>query len=291
VTGDYRFEFISPDWRGDSSLANYSSYYCGASIGEDNTILAVYEDTNALKNETYALGARIFDPEEEKWTFELITSQLSSRFCYPHVFVSEEYFHVVAVEDEYDEDVENEDHPFRFGQIKHFQKKRDSDNWNEKTLINLNDDYEPPEIKEKNLRPTDLHVDSDGIVHVLIKYDTDDTDKTQTYHYMKKESEKEWETEKLTSFGFSWIKIWERKDGKFFYICSNYNGQIFLMRDGSPLRYKISDLSPSERLDPTPFVANTRGGSKPSNRLEIVLFSGSDDLKAISISVDTSAIG
>lgn len=76
----------------------------------------------------HAILTRIYDPVTQEWSFETVATDLSTRFCYPYAAISEEYFHVLAVEDEYmPEELLHTGNPNRYGIIKHFQRARDSD--------------------------------------------------------------------------------------------------------------------------------------------------------------------
>ena len=288
ISGANEFEFISPDWRGNPVIENYTSYYCGAAIGADDTIMVAYQSTNLLTNTTYCMGARIYNATSGNWNYETITTSLPARYCYPFVYVTASYFHVLAVEDEYDEAVGDPDHNFRFGEIRHFQRARGSTTWTQTTLININTDLTPAEVNQKNLRNSDLYVDSSGIVHVLIKQNTGLFDGSQIYHYWKTESETTWSSELISPININWAKLWERSDGTLFYVCSDH--QITLMPKGGLLRYGISNLASPYSNDPVHFIATKRSGSVISTSLDVVVYAALDDTEAMHISVDVSSI-
>lgn len=275
---------ITANWKATSNYApeSYSSYYVGAAIGADDTILVAY--TNSINNYGIScLGAKIFNTTTKSWEFSSISTTLPSRYCYPFAFVTEEYFYVLAIEDEEDHTIPG-DHPYRFGAVKCFQRARTSTSWQESTLIDLNPHYSSVEIDELNLENCDLYVDSSGIVHAIVRYGP------FVRHYYKAEGALTWQENIATVKSFQWVKLWERADGKLFLICANYRSQIILIPFGSNKEYIISNLSSEHRKSPVPFIASLRSGSPLSATLELVVFSDSLVTPTIALSVDTSII-
>jgi len=302
VSGSYTFEYLTPDTREiwPPTLDTAASFYIGAAIGEDDTTLVVYMNSIHESGSTppHSLGARIYDPVEKKWSYESVAANLTSRFCYLFVAVTDEYFHVLAVEDDYDEDLEFTGYPFRFGMVKHFQRARDSDEWVESTLIDFNPTLSKLEISEIWLRNYELLVDSEGTVHVLILYCANADGEPcsckecepRAYHYWKEESATEWHSEPAIDTTCGWLRLWEREDGQLFYVYSKWNEQICLIPQGTTKRYIISDLVSLYIDGPQPFIAAARGGTRPSSTLNLVIFSGTKEVEGVVISVDTSSI-
>ena len=275
---------VTANWKANGNYGpeSYSSYYVGAGIGEDDTILVAY--TNSINNYGIScLGAKIFNTTTKSWEFSSISTTLPSRYCYPLAFVTANYFHVLAIEDEEDHTIPG-DHPFRFGAVKHFQRARTSSSWQETTLIDLNPHYTSMEIEELDLQHCDLYVDSSGLVHAIVRYGP------FVRHYYKVESASTWQEDAATVKPFRWVKLWERSDGKLFMICANFRTQITLIPFGSNKEYIISSLTDDDRKYPVPFIANLRSGSLLSAMLEIVIFSDTLVTPTISLSVDTSEI-
>lgn len=286
ISGDYSFEFISPDWRNNLCPETYVTIYFGAGIGDDGTIVVV--STNS-QNEPWSLGARIFDPSTETWTFEPITSNLTSRFCYQYVAITDSSFHIVAIEDQYDPALEGERQMYRFGMIKHYQRSRNSNDWKEDTLKNLNPLYSAKEILDMNLKIGDLLVDRNNKIHILYFYQ--ENDNTHVYHLTKKEEDFYWNEETWTTYA-SWIRLWERKDGQLFYLYAEWEEDFKLIPMGSSKKYIISDLEKDINIDLWPYIASSRGGSEYGDIMNFVAYSGFQEVrtKGIGISVNTSVI-
>jgi hypothetical protein len=298
ISGSYTFEYITPDTRETAwALDTAASFYIGAAIGEDDTILVVYMIPSP-ESPPYSLGARIYDPIDERWSYESVATDLTSRFCYPFVAVTNEYFHVLAIEDDPDEDLESTGYPFRFGMVKHFQRERDSDEWVESTLIDFNTTLSKLEISEIWLRNYDLLIDSQGTVHVLILYCANADGEPcsckelepRAYHYWKEESATEWHSEPAIDTSCGWLRLWEREDGQLFYIYSKWNEQLCLIPQGTTEQYIISDLVSPYIEEPNPFIAAASSGTNPGSILNLVVFSGTVECEGVVISVDTSPI-
>lgn len=94
VTGTYSKEYITEDHRIIKTIETYASYYLGAAIHSDDTMIVAYNNS-ILWNVagTYSLGARIYDPIKGDWTYESVATNMSSRHCYPLAFISDDYYH------------------------------------------------------------------------------------------------------------------------------------------------------------------------------------------------------
>ena len=300
VSGPYTFEYLTPDTREiwPPTLDTCIHPYYGAAIGEDDTILAAYQ--NSLQEDPpHSLGARIYDPITEKWSYESVATNLTSRFCYPYAAVTNEYFHVLAIEDDPDEDLEFTGYPYRYGMVKHFQRARNSNNWVESTLIDFNPTLSKLELSEIWLRHSDFLINSKGIVHALILYCGNIDSGTPctceecdpiAYHYWKEESSTEWHSELAIDTSCGWLRLWEREDGQLFYVYSKWNEQTYLIPQGTTKRYLISDLDSPYTVEPNPFIAAARGGTRPSSTLNLVLFPGTKEIEGVALSVDVSQL-
>jgi len=302
VSGSYSLEYLTSDTKNNwgSTLDSSATYYCGVSIGEDDTILVVYTNPYEFHpgEGSRSLGARIYDPATGKWSYETVTKNLPSDFTYPFVAVTDKYFHVLAIEDTYDPELEVTGYPMRYGMIKHFQRVRDSGEWVESTLIDFNPTFSSLEISEFWLRHYELLVDSKGIVHALVLYCADEDGKPcsceenppRAYHYWKEESATEWHSEPAIDTPCGWLRLWERDNGKLFYVYSRWREQLCLIAMGTTERYVISNLVSPYIDEPNPFIAAARGGTNPSSILNLVVFSGTKECEGVVISVDTSDI-
>jgi hypothetical protein len=297
VSGPYTSEYITPDTRTtDWALDTVGSIYNGAAIGEDDTILVAYQASMNYPAPPHAILARIYDPLTRAWSYETVTTNLSTRFCYPFAAVSEGYFHVLVVEDEAEENLPEGYAPYRFGIIKHFQRARDSDEWVESTLIDFTAEIDAnPEVNDCLwLRNMDLFVDSSGTVHVMIRYNKNWSQgksgnwMNTAFHYWKTEDDTEWHSEQALDKDCTWLKLWEREDGQLFYVYANMNRQIDLIPFGTNQCYTISTLNPPYNIDPTPYIANPRSGTDHSSMLNLIVFSETKETEAIAISCDVS---
>jgi len=300
ISSSYTFEYLTPDTREtEVTLDTYADAHYGAAIGEDDTILEINEVWPIESNSSFALVARIYDPIEENWSFEPVVTDLTSRFSYPYAAVTDDYFHVLAIEDDPDEDLESTGFAYRFGAIKHFQRARDSTEWVESTLIDFNPTLSKLEISKIWLRHSDFLIDSNGIVHALISYCGNIDSGTPctceecepiAYHYWKEESSTEWHSELAIDTSCGFLRLWEREDGQLFYVYTKWNEQICLIPQGTTKRYLISDLDSPYTVEPNPFIAAARGGTRPSSTLNLVVFPGTKEIEAVAISVDVSQL-
>ncbi len=295
VKGSYTKEYITQDWRSNLTLDAYASIYVGAAIHADDTMLVAYNNSiqwNAPH--THSIGVRIYNPSQNSWIYESVATNMPSRHCYPFAFITDDFYHVFTIEDDYDLYFENigppyDSYPFRYGMIKHFQRSREGGNWNETTLVDFNLSKTKEEIWKMGLRIEDFYVDSKNIIHAIFRYKSKNYYKT--LHHWKSETEPlVWNNEEiLPGKYFFWVKLWERPDGKIFYICHNHSSKQFLLIDkDTNQQYIISDLRNNYIWGATPFAANKRGGSDISNTIFLVIYSGNYNIQAVSIDVDTS---
>ena len=303
IVGNYTKIYLTQaDKRKDNlSLDNYGTYFNGAAIGKDDTILVAYNNSIQQKVGTNSLGARIYNPKENKWTYETVSKDMKSNYCYTFAFVSDKYYHVYAVEDDYDEDYAKLGEPysnycFRYGAVKHFQRLRTGGDWEETTLIDFNDKpgISKKDIWDTSLRIIDFTVDSSGIVHALIKYKGDYNETkidltgiNKCYHYWKAENDDIWKHEQiLPDYNLNWVKLWERDDKRIFYICSD-NTYLYMVPMGTSNRFFISKFTEyyADGKPAYPFICNIRSGLPLSHDLHLVLYSSSMIARAVSIDV------
>ena len=298
ITGAYTKTYITEDYRSSvPTLENFSTVFCGAAIGKNGNILVAYRNSVTLNNlNNNSLAVRIFNGST--WTYECVASGMASNYAYPFAFVSDSYYHVYAIEDDYDPYYETAGLPysnycFRYGAVKHFQRPISGGVWTETTLLDLNVTKTKKEIWDATLRIIDFHVDYSGTIHALLRYNAGS--KPICYHYSKKESETSWRSEIILESGsqnkgIHWTKIWERNDHKLFYISFSWGGQITLSPIDSNSFHTISDLQGDYKNDPTPFVSSYRSGSPLESNLFIVIYSGSNNIKALSLDVFASGL-
>jgi hypothetical protein len=295
VSGTYSFEYITPDSRGTPHGPDQvANPYVGACIGEDDTIMVIYPN-NIPEPPPFTLGVRIYNPDTEEWSYETVTENLPTRFCYPFGAVTDGYFHVLAIQDDIDETLP-QDSPYRLGIIRHFQRARDSTEWVESTLIDFTEEIDTnPEVNDLLwLRNMDLFVDSSGIVHVMIRYNKNWSQgssgewKNTAYHYWKAEDATEWNSEQAIEEDCIWLKLWEREDGQLFYVYARMNQQIALIPFGTNQRYIISDLSPPYTTNPVPYITNPRSGTSRGTILKLIVFLETAETEAIYIRCDLS---
>lgn len=299
VSGAFTKTYITEDYRtAGLTLATASSVFCGTAIGNNGKILVAYN--NSLKAGSVginnSLAVRIFDGNS--WTFESVASGMTSSYAYPFAFVSDSYYHVYAIEDDYDTyyltaGLPYSNYCFRYGAVKHFQRPVSGGAWIETTLINLNETKTKKEIWDATLRIIDFHVDYSGTIHALLRYNTNS--KPICYHYSKTESESSWKSEiilesETINKGLHWAKIWERNDHKLFFLTYAWGGQITLSPINSNSMQTISNLEGEYNYDPTPFVSSYRSGSPFESDLFIVVYSGSRQIKAMSLDVFTAGL-
>lgn len=301
VSGTYFKEFISEDWRPKPTTATYSTYFVGAAIGADDTVAVAYNNSAQWNTpHTHSLGLRLWSPQSQTWTYETVAQNMASRFCYPFAYVSPAYFHVYAVEDDFDTDYAALGEPyasyqFRYGMVKHFQRPRSGGAWVETTLLNFDEKpgISKAQIWDASLRIVDLHVDSVGTVHALLRYKGTFNGSTllastvnKAYHYWKAEGSTTWNSEEiLPSQELYWARIWERSDGKLFFIGQTLRDQLWVIPYGETSRYVASSLSGDDAVAPTPFIASLRGGTDLATNFKAVVYSGKYTVPAKSLDV------
>lgn len=301
VSGTYFTEFISEDWRPIPTTTTYSTYFVGAAIGADDTIAVAYNNSVQWDTpNTHTLSFRVRNPQSQTWTYETVAQNMVSRHCYPFACVSPYYFHVYAVEDDHDADYAAlgepyASYPFRYGMVKHFQRPRSGGAWEETTLLNFNGNpgISKAQIWDAMLRITDFHVDAIGIVHALLRYKGTFNGSTlvagtanKSYHYWKTEGSTTWNNEEiLPSQELYWARIWERSDGRLFFIGQTLRDQLWVIPYGETTKYIASSLSGEDMVAPTPFISSLRGGTDLSTSFKAVVFSGKYTVPAKSLDV------
>jgi hypothetical protein len=306
VSGTYSKEYISEDWRPIPTTATYATFFVGAAIGADDTIAVAYNNSVQWNTpNTHTLGFRVWNPQSQIWSYETVAENMVSRHCYPFAFVSPAYFHVYAVEDDYDTDYAALGEPyasyqFRYGMVKHFQRPRSGGAWVETTLLNFNGKpgISKAQIWDAMLRIVDFHVDASGIVHALLRYKGTFNGSTlvaitahKAYYYWKAEGSTTWNNEEvLPSQELYWARIWERSDGKLFFIGQAFREQLWVIPHGETAKYIASLLSGEDLAAPTPFISSLRGGTDLSTSFKAVVFSGKYTLPAKSLDVFVGGI-
>ena len=299
IQGEYKKTFLTKDFRNiELTLENYGTYFCGAAIGSDDTILVAY--TNSVgddESKKDSLGVRIYNLQEQKWEYETVSMDLDSRYCYPFAFISDEYYHVYAVEDEYDEDYGNlgaphDSYRYRYGAVMHFQKLRSGGEWQSEVILDFNSkpDITKKDIADMHLRIIDFHVDSHGVIHALLRYREKRKnlfgENGQCFHYWKGEDEIAWNSERIfPGTQVIWARIFETDDAKLFYVCSDWKRNIWLTSFGTSEKANITKIDGAYGGDPTPFINSRRSGSPLTKDLKIVIYSGNKILEALSVEI------
>ncbi len=289
VTGPFTKEYISPpqDQYGSDPL-EFVTIYFGAGIGPDGTIVVV--STNS-ESEPWGLVARIYNCTSKTWHIEPITLDLPSRFCYQYVQVTSKAIHVVAIEDQYDPELEDEWFQYRFGMVKYFRKELPSGTWHEETLIDLNPTYSAVDILNLGLKVDELGVDSGGNVNVIFHHRVNvDTDEFNVYHLTRPELGDEWTNTTWVSTS-TWTRLWENENGDQYYVCAEWGNDLSVIPVGTDTRYYITRL-PSEYTDDLwVYIPETRGGSTLSDYLEVVAYEAYPEsgTEAVTVEVDMSS--
>lgn len=303
VKGSYKKTYLTDeDLRSNKlTLENFASLFNGASIGTDDTILVAYE--NSTQNNligTFSIGARIYNPKSGQWVYETVSQNMNSKYAYPFTFVSDKYYHVLAIEDMPDPDYANltaqhKAYQYRYGAVKHFQRLRIGGKWEETTLLNFNDNpnITKQQIGDSSLRITDFTVDSHNTIHAMLRYNgkyEDNQLKIQNSanfsHFWKDETSNSWKSE-FPNFGnnVSWAKLWEQKNGTNHFILSNNTG-LYLVPQGTSDQYLISKYTLDTGTNgPTPFFTNKRSGSPLDEHLNFVIYGAKTMAIAKSIDV------
>lgn len=275
VSGSYDFEYLTPDPSGSTDADVMASIFLGAAIDDKDTILVAYSNSPALQAAgSHRLGARLF--QNGSWSYETIVSNSPSRLTYPIPFVSEAYFHVVAIEDDYDEDLAGTGYSYRYGLVRHYQRPiADPSGWQETTLLDFNGALTDLEISGKELRIQDLLV-LDGVVHVLVGYreEASNFESSKVFHYTKSETNTSWESEEISSGNHQKGIFYQNGDGKLYAVVNVLPGtsNLGLVELDSKVQF---DLTWSEsKSNAAPFVPTARSGSDLGNtqRLDIFLY-------------------
>lgn len=267
------------------NVDNYATIYNGASIAEDNTILVAYN--NSIYSDAvggHTLGAQIYEPSTGKWTFETVGKDMASRYCYPITAISKDYYHILVIEDQLDLSLAKlRNMKYRFGAVKHFQRKKTGGPWEETTLIDLNNRPEISlgEIDDAHLVINDLVVDQQGIVHAILRYSGyhDGTRYQLTwnsrgYDFVKPENASTWIEKPICNREeILAAAIWKSPSGKLFYVLMNRGG-IFIFPEGSTEKYMIykAKSMQDEINDFRMFISNQYNSALKPNTLDIVFF-------------------
>lgn len=270
---------------GDVKVENYATIYTGASIAEDNTMLVAYN--NSIYSDAvggHTLGAQIYDPSTGKWTYETVAKDMTSRYCYPITAVSKDYYHILVIEDQLDLELAKlRNMQYRFGAVKHFQRKKTGGLWEETTLIDLNNRPEISlgEIDDAHLVIQDLVVDQQGLVHAILRYSGyyDGTRyqltwNSRAYDFVKPENASAWIEKPICNREeILAAALWKSPTGKLFYVLMNRGG-IFILPEGSTEKYMIYKAKGMEDgiTDFRMFISNQNNSALKPNTLDLVFF-------------------
>ena len=279
VWGEYESEDISPKWRSSrKSISTYSTYYNGCAIFDDNIIVA-YDSSINFNQPPYILNSRIWNKDDKAWSRETISSQLPSRFCYPHVQITAERAYVLAIEDQQDSEI-----GYRYGMMKLFVKE---DEWKEETIIDFNKAYNKFEIKAMQLHDVDLFVDSQEDINILIRHKEQKS--MRIFYYKKTEYDENWSVHDLGSYQSNWAKFWESRSGHLYIILPKRRSiSIVSVETGEELN--ISIPREMQLAKPVPFVANSRSGSNEREIIDIILYSQNSVSDPVVASINASAL-
>lgn len=306
IKGEFSKTYLTVpnDSLSDVTFDAVATLFVGAGIGKDDTIAVAYNNSFSSKgNKSDNLGIQVQDPLTGKWQYETIQSNMASRYCYPFAYVSRNYIHVIAIEDQYDPDYLSLPAPhytyaFRYGAIKAYQRLKTGGPWVETTLIDLNqrEGITKQMIGDSMMRLMDVTVDNDGLIHAVVKYNGlwtagryQNTQTTQLYHYWKSETQSNWQSEQILYTGDpSWVKLWELPLEPVSYLISGNAGLFITQKAEGPLFKVMSSSTLYGGKNGAPFVVSSRAGGMLNHSLRLVLYPPFENelAKAIEMIVD-----
>jgi len=281
IQGEYRFEFITPDWRDDLRPETYATYYSGATIDAENQITVVY--CNSWYNsQLHSLGSVCFSSDQQSWEYAAVDDSLISRLCYPYVVQGARRTHVVTVEDHYDAELESTGYPYRYGKVVYHWKERGKEkveSWHSQTLINLNEQLAVSEIPGRVLRVSDVFYDTNDTLHVLLKMNVPLTlirlnliPETKLIYLKKHEQDAKWIRTELPFSKYHKPRIWQCVNGAI----------VMVSRSGFVGRLEIISLSSMQQIatgktarffgNPYTFIPSNRGTARHGNRVLDMVF-------------------
>lgn len=211
-------------------------------------------------------------PENHQWTHLIAGENLGHDFYYPFVIATRNGFHLLSVQDDFNDDGNPATYDNIYQKIIYFEYQNGT--WNKEIIADLTK-HSLASSRPRLLEQSDLFVDSIGKVHVFYKefLDANEQWKTTKIWHLSKESSN-WERKELNieRNNIGWVRLFET-EGKLYYLGTSWN-EVYLSTIASEEWVKLD--APKDVKAIYPYIATNKGGTKDTEKYIDVLLLGAD---------------
>lgn len=265
-------EELIVDNDGSSETANIR---VGAAIGEDGTLAVGFGLTKfnpVYKGQSEHLYFK--KPADQNWTHLIAGENLVHDYYYPFVLAGKTGFHLLPVQDDYNDDGNPATYENVYQKIIYFVYQNEV--WKSQMIQDLST-HPLARDRPRLLEQEDLYEDREGKIHILYKefLDSKETWKVTTHkHIIINGSEKE---EQIINLGsgddVNWIRLFE-VSRELYYLISSWNS-LYISKVGTNKLEKIE--IPEDAKGFYPYVASKKGSAKSDEKYVDILLLAADN--------------
>lgn len=246
----------------------------GAAIGPDDTLAFAFgmgKFNNLYKDFSEHLYFK--SPADAKWTHLIAGENLGHEYYYPFVWVGENTFHLLPVQDDWNgQGTPQTPYPNIYQKIMYFQYENGG--WDKELIADLS---KHPLAKDRPrlLEQEELFVDSKNKVHIFYKefLDKDTPWGTPAHVHITKDTNNSSEERILKEKeNLNWIRAFE-VNGDLYYLYVFYDS-AYIKKEGKENMVKIS--LPKDAHGMYPYIATRKGGTSDEEKYIDILFLSAD---------------
>lgn len=264
-------EELIVDNDGSSETANIR---VGAAIGEDDTLAVGFGLTKF--NPVYkGQSEHLYFKKRggQNWTHLIAGENLVHDYYYPFVLAGKKGFHLLPVQDDYNDDGSPATYDNVYQKIIYFVYQNEV--WKSQMIQDLST-HPLARARPRLLEQEDLYEDKEGKIHILYKefLDAQETWKVTSHkHVIITGGEKEEQTINLGKDDVNWIRLFE-VDGGLYYLISSWNS-LYISKVGTNKLEKIE--IPEDAKGFYPYVASKKGSTKNDEKYVDILLLAADN--------------
>lgn len=257
------------NYQSEVAVANDGDYEnvnirVGAAIGPDDTLAVAWGLTeNNPPGAGHSEHLYIKRPGDDNWTHLVAGRNLGHDFYYPFVFVTQDSFHLLPVQDDaYEPD------PSRYNIYqKILYLKYAKGQWTRDLVADLTSHPLAAE-RLRLLEQSELWVDSTGQTHIIYKEFTDPRVDWQTQRVVHlRGASGNWSQTILAEGDMDWARLFEA-NGRLYYLLTSYDELAIQPVTGDD---KLTIDLPNDARGFYPYVATRKTGQAISQYLDVVL--------------------
>lgn len=277
-------------WFSDSSKGNITNYNketvvdndgtvetvnirVGSAIGTDDTMAIAFGLT--MHNPLYKGHSEHLyfkKPQDAKWTHLVAGENLGHDWYYPFVWVGNNEFHLLPVQDDYNGMGTSQiPYPNIYQKIMYTTYKNNV--WGKEIIADLSS-HPLAKSRFRLLEQEDLYIDKKGTIHILYKefLDKETQWKATQKHIIKSSTGTLEQNIKMEKEDINWIRIFE-VDENLYYLYVLYDS-AYIRKEGKDELIKL-DI-PKDAHGMYPYIATKRGGTKDQKAYVDILFLAAD---------------